>query len=59
MNSGSDSVSCVKSGGEHAFSDLIRQDSILEAITDLVVNDRIRPDATTRLTPYGPETGSA
>ncbi|HWF47764.1 MAG TPA: hypothetical protein VG168_12215 [Bryobacteraceae bacterium] len=56
MNSGSASVSLVISGGDHAFGDVIRQDSILEVIADLVVNDRIRPAAMTRLTGLTAET---
>jgi hypothetical protein len=39
MNSGRASVPRVISGGEHAFIDVVRQDSILEAIADLVVNE--------------------
>ena len=50
MNSGSASGSRVRSVGEHAFSDVLRQESILEAMANLVVNDRLRPAATTRPT---------
>jgi hypothetical protein len=56
MNSGSASVSRVISGGEHAFSEVLLQESILEAIANLVVNDRLRPAATTRPTGLAAET---
>jgi hypothetical protein len=56
MNSGSASVSRVISVGEHAFSDVLLQESILEAMANLVVNDRLRPAAATRLTGLTAET---
>ena len=56
MNSGSASVSRVISVGEHAFSDVLLKESILEAMANLVANDRLRPAAATRLTGLTAET---